>query len=130
MFAQPLAWFEGTGLPSEAFAVSKLIKTYKEHNTKIHSGQIFPIGNEPDGNQWTGFQSIINEKEGYILVFREDNTSSKKAVKTWLPSGKKANFKLVAGTGKAFESQVLEGGNVVFELPHKNSYALFSYEFK
>jgi hypothetical protein len=130
MFAQPLAWFEGTGLPTEAFAVSKLIKTYKEHNTKIHSGQIFPIGNEPDGKQWTGFQSILNEKEGYILVFREDNASAKKAVKTLLPSGKKASFKLVAGIGKAFESQALEGGNVVFELPDKNSYALFSYEFK
>jgi hypothetical protein len=47
-----------------------------------------------------------------------------------LPSGKKVSFKLVAGTGKAFESNVLEGGNVVFELPEKNSFALFFYKIK
>lgn len=130
MFAQPLAWFEGTGLPSEAFAISKLIKTYKEHNTKIHAGQIFPIGNEPDGKQWTGFQSIGNEKEGYVLVFREDNAISKKTVKTWLPLGKSVSFKLVAGTGKSFESQVLEEGGIDFELFQKNSFALYSYSIK
>jgi hypothetical protein len=130
MFAQPLAWFEGTGLPKEAFEINNLIKTYKAHNTKIHSGKIFPIGNEPDGKQWTGFQSIGNEKEGYILVFREDNITSKKLVKTWLPLGKKVNFKLVTGAGKSFESQVHEEGGIDFELPEKNSFALFTYSIK
>ena len=130
MFAQPLAWFEGTGLPAEAFESSKLIKTYKEHNTKIHAGKIFPIGNEPDGKQWTGFQSIGNEKKGYILVFRENNVASKKAVKTWLPVGKRVSFKPIAGNGKVFESQVLEEGEIIFELAKKNSFALFTYTIK
>ena len=130
MFAQPLAWFEGTGLPPEAFAISKLIKTYKQHSSKIHAGQIFPVGNEPDGKQWTGFQSIYNEKEGYLLVFREDNSEPKKAVKTWLVKGKKVSLKLIAGDGKAFESKVIEEGKIMFELPQKNSFALYSYSIK
>ena len=130
LMAQPLAFFEGTGLPVEAFAVSRLIKTYKLHSSKIHGGQIFPIGEEPDGKQWTGFQSIINEKEGYVLVFREDNSETKKSVKTWLSSGRKVSFKPVAGDGKAFEGQVLEDGKVIFELPQKNSFALYSYKAK
>lgn len=130
MFAQPLAWFEGTGLPKEAFAIDKLIKIYKEHNTKIHEGQIFPIGNEPNGKEWTGFQSIGNEKEGYILVFRENNDESKKAVKTWLPVGKKVSFKLITGDGKTFESQVNEEGKIVFEIPQKNSFSLYKYLIK
>lgn len=130
MFAQPLAWFEGTGLPAEAFSTAKLIKTYLQHNTKIHSGQIFPIGNEPNGKQWTGFQSIMNEKEGYVLVFREDNGHSKMAVKTWLQPGQRVSFKSVAGSGKGFESQVLEEGNVMFDLPSKNSFGLYSYSVK
>ena len=130
MFAQPLAWFEGTGLPAEAFSTSKLIKTYRQHNTKIHSGQIFPIGDEPDGKVWTGFQSILNEKEGYILVFREDNTDAKKAVKTGLPVGKKVVFSPIAGNGKEFESTVLEDGKVAFELTQKNSFSLYFYTVK
>jgi len=130
MFAQPLAWFEGTGLPEEAFSTSKLIRTYLQHNTKIHSGQIFPIGNEPNGRQWTGFQSIGSSKEGYMLVFREDNATSKSGVKTWLPAGQRVSFKLIAGTGKSFEGQVVEEGKVVFELPQKNSFALYSYSVK
>jgi hypothetical protein len=51
-------------------------------------------------------------------------------VKTWLPMGKKVSFKLVAGTGKTFESQVLPEGNVVFELSEKNSFALYTYSIK
>ena len=130
MFAQPLAWFEASGLPAEAFSTAKLIKTYLQHNTKIHAGQIFPIGNEPNGKQWTGLQSIGNAKEGYILVFREDNPASKSAVKTWLPAGQRVSFKSVAGSGKSFEGQVLIDGSVVFELPLKNSFVLYSYSIK
>ena len=39
-------------------------------------------------------------------------------------------FKLIAGDGKAFEGQVLEDGKVIFELPQKNSFALYSYKAK
>ena len=130
MFAQPLAWFEASGLPAEAFSTAKLIKTYLQHNTKIHAGQIFPIGNEPNGKQWTGLQSIGNAKEGYILVFREDNPASKSAVKTWLAAGQRVHFTPVAGSGKAFDSQVLIDGSVVFELAQKNSFALYTYSVK
>lgn len=130
MVAQPLAWFEGTGLPPEAFSIQNLIRTYRQHQTKIHSGQIFPIGDEPDGRQWTGFQSTINDKEGYILVFREDHPEAKKAVQTWLPAGKRLSLKAVAGSGKPLETQVLAGGKVVFELPTKNSFCLYTYSLK
>lgn len=128
MMAQPLAWFEGTGLPPEAFTTSKMIKTYLQHNTRIHAGQIFPIGEQPDGQSWTGFQSISNEKEGYILVFREDNNDAKKAVKTWLPAGSRVRFTAVGGSGKTFDGQVLDNGRLVFDLPEKNSFGLFSYK--
>ncbi len=130
MFAQPLAWFEASALPEEAFSTTQLIKTYLQHNTKIHAGQIFPIGNEPNGKQWTGFQSIRNAKEGYILVFREDNAAAKSSIKTWLSAGQRVSFKPVAGSGKAFEGKVLEEGKVMFDLPLKNSFALYTYSVK
>lgn len=130
MFAQPLAWFEGTGLPAEAFSTGKLIKTYLQHMPKIHAGQIYPIGNEPNGKQWTGFQSVGSVKEGYILVFREDNSAVKSALKTWFSAGQRVTFTSVAGSGKSFDGQVLNGGHVEFALPLKNSFALYKYAVK
>ena len=130
MMAQPLAFLEATGLPDEGFSTAKLIKTYLQNRPKIHGGQIFPIGNEPNGRQWTGFQSIGSDTEGVVLVFREDNSDVKKAVKTWLPVGKNVVFTPIAGSGKAFENTVLEDGKVVFELAEKNSFGLFSYRIK
>ncbi|MDR6562301.1 MULTISPECIES: alpha-galactosidase [unclassified Arcicella] len=130
MFAQPLAWLEGTGLPEEAFSTSKLIKTYLQHNSKIHAGQIFPIGDEPSGKAWTGLQSIGNEQKGYFIVFRENNSDAKKAVKTWLSVGKKVKLELIAGKGKSYESQVLEDGKIIFNLPEINSFALYAYSVK
>ncbi len=127
MFAQPLAWLEGTGLPAEAYSTSKLIKTYRQFNTKIHAGQIFPIGDVPSGQHWTGFQSIISEKEGFVLVFREDNTEAQKTVHTRLKAGTRVVFTPIAGNGKAFESRVLDDGNVLFTLPAKNSFGFYGY---
>ena len=46
------------------------------------SGNIFPIGDEPSGRSWTGFQSV-NKQEGYLLVFRENSEISKKPIKTY-----------------------------------------------
>lgn len=50
----------------------EVISTFLKYKS-VKISQIFPIGNEPNGKQWTGFQSIGNAKEGYVLVFREDN---------------------------------------------------------
>ena len=130
---------------------------------------------EPNRKEWTSFQSIVKEKEGYILVrnyllfdanskltadraksccqgfllnpdsgfrpvsglrqivdnsvlvFREINAEAKKAIETWLPVGKKVSFKIITGDSKTFESQVIEMGKVVFELPQKNSFSLYKY---
>lgn len=128
MMAQPLAWFEATGLPDEAFATSELIKTYLTNRPAIHGGQIFPIGEEPNGRAWTGFQSIKNEKEGFLLVFRENNDRPASAIKTWLPVGKRVRFRAVAGAGKPFDAPVLPGGMLAITLPTGNSFALYRYE--
>ncbi len=130
MVAQPLAWFEGSSLPSEAFATSKLIKTYNQHKTKLHTGQIFPIGDVPSGQHWTGFQSIVSDKAGFILVFREDNADAQKAVSTLFPTGARVTFTPIAGEGKAFASRVQDEGKVLFTLPGRNSFALYTYFVK
>lgn len=127
MAAQPLAWFEGTGLPEEAFALSKTIEKYKKVMADFHSGNIFPVGDEPSGKSWTGFQSVKGNK-GYFLVFREANDLAKTELKTWLPAGTSIKCTAIFGQGKTFSAKVGVNGILTFELPEKNSFALYCYE--
>ena len=80
----------------------EVISTFLKYKS-VKISRFFPIGNEPNGKQWTGFQSIENAKEGYVLVFSEDNAAVKSAVKTWFSAGQHVSFTPVAGSGKALE---------------------------
>jgi alpha-galactosidase len=126
MMAQPLAWLEATALPDKAFLASSIIKKYKSMQPQIHAGFIFPIGDEPDGVKWTGFQSI-NVNRGYFLVFREAGNEQKAVLKTWLQSGIKVSLKPVLGPGKAFNATVDYNNGLHFELEKKNSFTLYEY---
>lgn len=130
MAAQPLAWLEATGLPEEAITVGgPVIRKYREIQHDFHNGNIFPIGDEPSGKSWTGFQSIQNNR-GYFLVFREANISPKMAMKTWLPAGTTIQCIPVVGVGKPFTTKVDGNGHVTFKLPKENNYALYTYSIK
>lgn len=127
MMAQPLAWFEATGLPLEAFQSAPVIKKYKSLQNEIHSGTILPIGAEPDGIQWTGFQSIIGNK-GYLLVFREASPVVKANVKIWLAPGTKVKCERIIGVGKSFTAKVDVNETLPFEFKTPNTYTLYKYE--
>ncbi|WP_217452105.1 hypothetical protein [Mucilaginibacter humi] len=75
-----------------------MIKKYQQMQSDIHAGQIFPIGDQPSGTSWTGFQSIKND-EGYLLIIRELNKENSATIQTFLPAGKKVSFKKVLGRG-------------------------------
>jgi alpha-galactosidase len=126
MMAQPLAWMEATGLPEKAFAIAPVIKKYQQIQSDIHSGQIFPIGNQPSGTSWTGFQSIRN-KEGYLLIIRELNNDNSAAIPTFLPAGKKIVLKKILGEGADRTALVEQNGYVSFNLLKPNSYVLYKY---
>lgn len=51
--------------------VKDVISVYKQHREQILSGYVYPVGNQPDGTTWTGFQCICSDHEGYLTVFRE-----------------------------------------------------------
>jgi len=127
MVAQPLAWFEGTGLPEEAVELGgQVIKNYRKIQHDLHSGNIFSIGDEPSGKNWTGFQSV-KEEQGYFIVFREANENRTCEMKTWLEEGQNIKCDLVVGNGKPFSSKVGKDGVVKFELQEINSYAVYKY---
>ena len=128
--AQPLAWMEASNLPEEAYITASLLKKYQPLQLRFHQGVILPIGEEPSGRSWTGFQSTVSGTQGYLVVYREDNEEARGTIDTWLPEGKKVDFIPVMGSGKKFAAKVGAQGRVSFELNDKNSFALYQYEVK
>lgn len=128
MAGQPLAWFEGSGLPDEALAVNELIKAYKKVQHDFHSGTILPIGDEPSGKSWTGFQSVKDKKQGYLIVYRENTSDKTGVLETWLPEGAKVKCIPVLGNGKAMEQAVGRNGAVKVELADVNDFVMYKYQ--
>ena len=126
MMAQPLAWLEASNLPEEAFDIATVIDKYKKDQSRIHSGKIFPIGEPPRGNSWTGFQSI-GENAGFFQVFRERTDRGSARLSTWQLAGKDVSCRLVAGAGADFNGQVSEEGMLEFTLSDPLTYALYEY---
>lgn len=127
MAGQPLAWFEGSGLPVEALNINEVITTYKEVQHDFHSGTILPIGDEPTGKSWTGFQSV-GEGKGYLIIFREDNPNPTSSIETWLPDDVKVRCTPVLGHAKSIEQQTGRNGTLKVELPVANDYVMYKYE--
>ena len=87
-----------------------------------------PIGDEPNGLNWSGFQSVGNNK-GYFLIFRAHSNKDVHLFKAHhLPQGKNIQLKSVAGRGNSFGTKIDSDGYIQFSLPDKHSFALYSYE--
>ena len=129
MMGQPLLWFEATGLPEEGFAIAPIIKKYRQHQRGIHEGKIFPIGQEPCGTGWTGFQSIDDET-GYFLVFRELNDRPKADLRIWNLAGRKVDCRLVLGRGADFTVTPDTEDRITFSLPKPFTFALYKYSVR
>lgn len=128
MAGQPLAWFEGSGLPEEALQISNLIRAYKDIQHDFHSGIILPIGDEPSGRSWTGFQSIKDDDSGYFIFYRENTIYARGVIQTWLPEGTQVKCTPILGNGKPMTSILGNKGIIEVELPEINDFAMYSYE--
>lgn len=128
MAGQPLAWMEASNLPEEAYEIAPLVRDYVKMAPDFHEGTILPVGNEPSGRSWTGFQSVTGDRKGYIIVYREDNPKTKASLRTWIPEGSSVSFKSVLGKGADFSAVAGADGAVEFTLEAPKSFAVYSYE--
>jgi hypothetical protein len=124
--AQPLAWFEGSGLSEEAFAVAPLVKACRALQPALHAGHILPIGDEPDGTRWTGLQALLAD-EGYLAIYRERHPEACAAIRVLDLDGKKLTVRRVLGEGRCRGRTVSPSGELAFELPRPFSFGLFHY---
>ena len=128
MMAQPLAFFEATGLPPAARRHGATVKAYRDIQAAVHSGQIFPVGREPNGREWTGFQSLVDAGSGYLLVIRERHRQSQQQLATWLPAGVRVRFEHLLGQGASFTGRTDARGGIAVRLPDEHNYALYRYQ--
>ncbi len=99
MMAQPLGWFEAQHLGDGIEELAPLIHTYRQHMADLHAGTILPIGEEPSGVGWAGFQSR-QEGRGYLLILREWNDRSSARLKLWGLAGKTLALSSNLGIGR------------------------------
>lgn len=124
---QPLAWMEATGLPDEALALGPKIGRYRQIQHALHRGVILPVGDEPSGRSWTGFQSIDGD-DGFLIIYREATPDAEASIRTWLPEGCRIRLTPMLGEGRPGVAKVGRGGCVTVRLDRPNSYALYRYE--
>ena len=127
MAGQPLAWMEASNLPEEAFEIGELIKDYRKVQHDFHRGVILPIGHEPSGRSWTGFQSIVSDSEGYLLIYREANPNDTASITTWLEEGALVELRPVVGSGKPCNLRVDDGGVLQIKLANPNDFVMYKY---
>ena len=130
MAGQPLAWMEASNLPEEAFEIKPLIETYRKLQHDFHKGVILPIGAEPSGRSWTGFQSIISDTEGYLLIYRENNPEATAFVDTWLTGGEELVLTPLMGEGCDRSLRVSEDGRVKVTIDRPNDFVMYRYNVK
>ncbi len=126
MAGQPLAFMDVADLPENAFESPDIIKKYRTVQHEFHKGTILPIGAEPSGKSWTGFQSIGNN-EGFLLVFRELNTNDSAEIPTWFTKDTKLDLIPVLGDGKKNRQTVTSNKRISVQLPKENSFVLYKY---
>lgn len=127
MAGQPLAWMEAANLPDEAFEIRPLIESYRKIQHDFHRGTILPIGEEPSGRSWTGFQSIVSDTEGYLLIYREDNPRSEAQIATWFTEGDDIKLTPVIGHGEKRHLHAAEGGKLKLTIEKPNDFVMYKY---
>lgn len=140
LFANPLAWMELTGLSEESAATLKrMLSAYLPEMADIHAGRILPIGEEPCGVGFTGLQSVLNEQEGFLIVFREWNQEENFELKLWHTDAEKLNIQCLLRGSKenvwvsSAQNQEVHtltrsvSGKYAFRLSEPLSFALYRY---
>lgn len=102
---------------------------YRAIQYDLQNGNTMPIGDEPSGVSWTGFQSIHSDR-GYFIIYREDNRYDRQIIETFLEEGANVELQPLYG-GKAVSCQVVgKSGAISFSLPEKNSFEIYKYRIR
>jgi alpha-galactosidase len=125
IFANPLFWFEVTGL-SDSYKklLKETVELCRPVRKELARSFVYPIGEEPDGFTICGFISV-NGDCGYAAFFR--CAGEEEAIDTEVPLVQgEYLFELMAGSGSDFKTEV--NGKMQIGVPEKHSFGLYRYK--
>lgn len=117
MLSNPLFWMEMQFLSEERRAeLKKIMPIWNEIKEELSSAVVTPIGQKPTGRSIAGFKVSVNNKDKYLLIFRESTSEESFSFKT------DSEAELLASNNEV----TLTNSNGILEIKFKNqrSYAL------
>jgi hypothetical protein len=126
MFANPLLWFAPSRISPELQAITaKMMQLHQQHRKNIFAGEIFSIGQQPNGKAITGFYST----SGYLIVYRE--LMAKAKAKIILPMElNNITVELLYSNADKPQLQFKNDHNLSVTMPEAASFALWKINTK
>lgn len=128
LMAAPLFWGEPSALSSASLnKIARVLSWHHQWQKVLPGASVFPIGGQPNGRNWTGFQALsaANPGIGFILVFRENAPNSKAELKLRAPESK-AGLKCVSHPQAAAE--ITSDGVLISHIEGYNDFRFYFYE--
>ena len=124
MMAAPLCWAEPSNLPARARKViERTLALHRRLFKELPDADILPIGAEPNGKSWTGFQAISSAEPqtSFLLIFREDTPESTGELHLPYLHG----CKLDCVSHKTPAPEISSDGHMRISIPSPNDFRLY-----
>jgi len=128
LFASPLFWGEPSRMPAPALAeIRPVLDLHRSIGGELAASHIFPVGEEPGGRQWTGFQAVNpGTAQGLLLAFRENTPSDR--FEFDLPFGAESGpFVLECLSHPESPVRMASPRRALIHIPRPNDFRLFRY---
>ena len=125
MVSNPLIWMEMQHLSKEQLErLSHICNIWRRERDRLYSADIIPLGEQPDGIVYTGFQALTNNNKGYLILLRESSNIDSYSYHVTLPENVKFDL-LASNTEIRLEHDKCNKLNVYFG--KKRGYAFIKY---
>lgn len=129
MFATPLAWMELSGLDEASLRLLEpLIKAYQSYQAEILAGCIWPIGAEPSGFGWSGFHSVVDDSNGFLLIMKERSEHDRYQYHLRGLANRSIELEHLLGRGESRIVAIDHTGNLDFSMPAHFQFSLYHYK--
>jgi len=114
--------------PKEREELKKIIAIYKANRKDIFESYVFPVGDEPTNESWTGFQIYHPEKKaGYLMIFRELHNPDKKAM-IKLKFLKDRMIRITDMENGSVRNEKIKDGSISLSIEKPAGYRFLKYE--
>ena len=128
MAGSPLAWMELSELDEgEVTELSEVISAYRSERKRLGACDIWPIGEEPTGRSWTGFQAVDEAGGGYLLLYRELNDRPSATICLRGIRDRRLDLEVCCGESFDSDGRVDGDGRLTVSLAEARSFALVRY---